>query len=168
MTSNANVKAAIVDARASDLPEINRIISMAVLGWPLPQRVKRLALPMLQYDVIDFEHYAALVCTRETMLGCALWLNEEITFAAQYRGGLLHGLYVDPAAQSQGIGGKLLHEVFSRAANAGLGGMLVKAERVSRGFFERCGMELMPQHHANDYPYRYWKQLGRSPTQALP
>ena len=160
MTSNSNADAAIAEARASDLPEINRIISRAVLGWPLPQRVKRLALPMLQYDAIDFEHYVALVCTRETMIGCALWLNEQISFGPQYCGGLLHGLYVDPAAQSQGMGGKLLHEVFSRAANAGLDGILVKAERVSQEFFERNGMELLPQANASDYPYRYWKQLG--------
>lgn len=168
MTSYSNTDAAITEARASDLPEINRIIRRAVLGWPLPQRVKRLALPMLQYDAIDFEHYAGLVCCGETMIGCALWLNEEISFGPQYRGGLLHGLYVDPAAQSQGMGGKLLLEVFSRAANAGLDGMLVKAERVSQGFFERCGMELMPQEDAKDYPYRYWKQLGGSPLPTLP
>jgi GNAT superfamily N-acetyltransferase len=167
MTSNANVEAAIADARASDLPEINRIISRAVMGWPLPQRVKRLALPMLQYDAIDFEHYAGLVCTRETVIGCGLWLNEPLSFGSQYCGGLLHGLYVDPVAQGQGVGRKLLQEVFLRAANAGLDGIVVKAERVSQGFFERSGMELLPQLTPGDYPYRYWKQLGEGGPQVL-
>ncbi len=168
MTSNATAEATIADARASDLPEINRIISRAVLGWPLPQRVKRLTLPMLQYDAIDFEHYAALVCSRQIVIGCGLWLNEPLSFGPQYCGGLLHGIYVDPAAQGQGIGRKLLQEVFLRAATAGLDGILVKAERVSQGFFERSGMELLPQLAPNDYPYRYWKQLGKDSLQALP
>jgi GNAT superfamily N-acetyltransferase len=163
MTANASAEAGIFEAGIGDLSVINHVISRAVLGWPLPQRVKRLALPMLQYDAIDFEHYTALVYIRKTVIGCGVWLNEPISFGPQYCGGLLHGLYVDPAAQRQGIGGELLREVSSQAANAGLEGILVKAERVSQDFFERSGMVLLPSSSATDYPYRYWKALrGRS------
>jgi hypothetical protein len=92
MTANATAEAGIFEAGIGDLSVINHVISRAVLGWPLPQRVKRLALPMLQYDAIDFEHYTALVYIRKTVMGCGVWLNEPISFGPQYCSGLLHGL----------------------------------------------------------------------------
>lgn len=163
MMSGGTAADAIVDAGLEQLQLLNAIVRRAVSAWPMPDRVKRLALPTLQYDAVDFAHYEALLYCGAgdgDAVACAVWLNQQLDFGHGYCGGLLHGLYVDPIAQRQKIGSKLLLEVFARATAAGLGGMMVRAERVSQGFFERSGMVLLPQSAATDYPHRYWKQLN--------
>ena len=69
---------------------------------------------------------------------------------------LLHGLYVTPTSQAQGHGRRLQCAVFNRAYAAGAETVLVKAERVSVGYFEQCGYRRMPDAA---YPYTVYFDL---------
>jgi hypothetical protein len=46
-------------ASANDLDAVNRVIETAVMGWVLPERVKRLSLPGYRYAAHDLENLAA-------------------------------------------------------------------------------------------------------------
>ena len=47
----------------TDLPQINRLIELAVMNWPMAHRVKRRATPVLQYDETDLEFLKVHVAT---------------------------------------------------------------------------------------------------------
>ncbi len=71
---------------------------------------------------------------------------------------LLHGLYVDPRSQGQGVGQQLFRAVEEKLRQEGYDGLLVKAQPDATGFFQAMGMQgLESRVPARDYPYRYWK-----------
>ena len=72
---------------------------------------------------------------------------------------LLHGIYVQPDEQSQGVGGTLRRFAERQARYRDHKGMMLKAERVSCGFFERCGYVHQAPITPDDYPYLYRKDL---------
>ena len=130
---------------AENLDEINAVIRAAVLGWPLPDRVKRLSLPLLEYDLVDADQYRLLGAyqeDREALIGVAAWDDNQ-----------LHGLYVHPAAQGLGIGGALLHAVCHDTAATGIAGLEIKAQRISASYFEYLGLPALPP--GDGYPYRF-------------
>ncbi len=143
----------------SDLKVINDVITTAVLAWPLPDRMKRLSLPLLRYDEVDLYHFEVVgayalgsTVRPRDLFGVAIWDQET-----------LHGLYVRPEAQGNGVGRALLDEVAARARMAGVARLLVKAERVSAGYFRRQG--LTPAGSDTPYPYAFYLNTG-TPAQA--
>ncbi|MFN2338454.1 MAG: GNAT family N-acetyltransferase, partial [Gammaproteobacteria bacterium] len=80
-----------------DLPAINQVIDAAVMGWNLPERVKRLALPSYHYDALDLDHLEIQVVEDGAgditgVVACEPASPADIP--AGMTGLLLHGLYV--------------------------------------------------------------------------
>lgn len=157
-------------ASRDDLPALNEVIEAAVLAWPLADRVKRLALPTLRYGELDLADYTIeLVELDGRVVAVGAWC--EVADGAEPGPHiLLHGLYVHPTAQGRGIGSALVCHTWQIAGSRGLAGLLVKAERVSAGFFEGLGLERLPESAAPGaaYPYRYWRATAARVTAASP
>ena len=140
-----------------DRDAINEVITEAVLAWSLPERMKRLALPLLCYDEVDLGHFHAIGAygygrtARPTgLFGIALWDQDA-----------LHGLYVRPQAQGCGLGRGLLASVAAHAQEAGIRRLLIKAERVSAGYFQRQGLAAAGSE--SSYPYAFYLDTGAAP-----
>lgn len=147
-----------------DLERINVLIGRAVMTWALPERVKRLALPLYHYDRQDLEHLRILVATEGSaaLVGVAAWEPADPRDCPQGRRGLLlHGLYVDPDRQGLGLGSRLLAAAASAARDQRYDGLLVKAQADAVGFFRARGLEPLPCEEPNrDYPNRFWWDLA--------
>ncbi|HSJ49343.1 MAG TPA: GNAT family N-acetyltransferase [Gammaproteobacteria bacterium] len=150
-------------ATSGDLPAINRVIDAAVMGWKLPERVKRLALPSYRYDALDLDHLEIHVVedgAGEITGVVACEPANPADIPTGMTGLLLHGLYVHPRRQRQGLGRRLLQVAEERARHGGYDGLLVKAQPDARGFFEARGMiRLDSRDPSRDYQYRYWKPV---------
>lgn len=150
-------------ATTADLDVLNRVVEQAVMGWDLPERVKRLVLPTYRYNAFDLAHQRVLLAVAADggILGVAAWEPAPAAdMPAGHSGLLLHGIYVAPAAQRGGIGSRLLAEVEHAARTQGIDGVLVKAQRGAEGFFLRQGYAPLPvQDPERDYPHRCWKEL---------
>lgn len=150
-------------ATSDDLEAINAVIEAAIMNWDLPERIKRLALPVYRYSETDFAHLEIIVA--ETMdndiVGVAAC---EIADASEVPGKkalLLHGLYVRPEVQHQGIGSQLFKAVEALVPVHGCDGLLVKAQTDAVGFFEFQGMQhLASINPASDYAHRFWKSIS--------
>ena len=147
-----------------DLDQINALIGRAVMTWALPERVKRLALPLYHYDRQDLEHLRILVAEEgaAALIAVAAWEPAEARDCPQGRRGLLlHGLYVDPGRQRQGLGSRLLAAAVSAAQAQRYDGLLVKAQADAVGFFLARGLEsLACEDPDRDYPNRFWMDLA--------
>lgn len=154
-----NMKETVVrPAEVYDLRAINRVIESAVMNWPAETRMKRLAVAPLQYDEVDLNHYEMLVVERHSeVIAVAAW--DPAACASEEAGGVFHGLYVLPVLQRHGLGRRLMDVVFESASKRGLPGLIFKAQRVSRSYFEHQGFELKAANE-NEYPWQYWKRLG--------
>lgn len=147
-----------------DLPAVNALIERAMTTWDTTERMRRLALPVYQYRQDDVDHMWLLAAeARDGALAGVAVLEEADNAGLPVPGGglLLHGIYVTPDAMGMGIGRALLESSAGIARALGREGLLVKAIRQSRGFFERCGLHALPALEESDYPYRYW--LGTGP-----
>jgi len=147
-----------------DLDRINALIGRAVMTWALPERVKRLALPVYHYDRQDLEHLCIQVAEEgaAALIGVAAWEPAEIRDCPQGRRGLLlHGLYVDPDRQRLGLGSRLLAAAASAARDQRYDGLLVKAQADAAGFFQARGLEpLACEDPDRGYPNRLWMDLA--------
>ena len=144
-------------AESYDLRVINRIIESAVMNWPASHRFKRLAVAPLLYDAVDLDNFEILVATfNSEVVGVAAWDGSSLPDG---RGGTFHGLYVLPLLQQQGIGRALMDDVFSRARANNVPGLLVKAQRFSRSFFEHQDLDAVAAND-DEYPWQYWKHLA--------
>ena len=96
-------------ADENDLVTINNVVQRAVLNWPMALRMKRRAVTVLQYDRIDMQNYVFYrYSTGRTVIG-AIAIDFELSGSdASTDDALLHGIFVDPDAQSQGVGATLL------------------------------------------------------------
>ena len=152
--------ARIRDARPADLDDVNAVIEAAVMHWDLPERVKRLSLPLLQYDRYDMDAYTVRVVEMPDgrLAGVAAWTEADpLDLPPGTRGLLLHGIYLLPALQRQGVGSLLFAEARKAAGRLGANGLLVKAQAGAEGFFVRQGMTKLPVVDPDrDYPRRYW------------
>lgn len=148
-------------ATSGDLPAINRVIDAAVMGWTLPERVKRLALPSYRYDAMDLDHLTILVAEalEDGIVGVAACETANpADLPEDCVGLLLQGLYVHPRSQGQGIGRQLFRAAEEQVRQGGYDGLLVKAQPDAAVFFQAMGMQgLESRVPARDYPYRYWK-----------
>lgn len=145
-------------ARESDLASINAIIEAAVMGWSLPERVKRLSVDSYRYTLEDLRHFAMRVALDgDRVVGVAAFEQAARRETPNGVSGLmLHGLYVDPAAQRRGVGRVLVESVASAARYAGHRGVLVKASRDAVDFFRRLGFARVAASGASDYPNLFW------------
>lgn len=147
--------------QASDLPAINDIVERAVMTWGLPERVKRLSLPLYRYAETDLAHLEMCVAETEdgAVAGVAAWEPAKSADVPEgQRGLLLHGLYVDPDRQGRGIGARLLEACVSRARALDLDGVLVKAQADAEAFFRSRGLKRLPvRDESRDYALRYWR-----------
>lgn len=147
-----------------DLEAVNAIVTEAVLAWPMAERLKRIALRVLRYDGHDVDDMQMLVAELgEQPAGVAVWDAETpYRSGTGRRGALLHGLYVRPRMQRAGIGTTLQRHVAEAAAQRGFEGLIVKSERVSVAYFERCGYARLPEDGVDglQYPYLFWCPLA--------
>ena len=147
-------------AKLTDLPKINEVVLSAVMNWPAPHRLKRLAATVLQYDNTDLENLEVLVATfRGEIVGAAVWDPSPNHQLPNGNGGLFHGLFVLPIVRGQGIGKRLMDTVFAKARAKRTRGLLIKAQRVSRTYFEHQKLDPLAAND-DEYPWQYWKRLA--------
>ncbi len=104
--------------------------------------------------------YEVLVATfKGEIIGVAAWDAAPSQSLPNGKGGLFHGLYVLPLIQGQGVGEYLMEAVFEDARALQSSGLLIKAQRVSRNFFEHHQMQSLAANDS-EYPWQYWKQLA--------
>jgi GNAT superfamily N-acetyltransferase len=155
--------AVVRPVQAGDLDRVNALIDRAVMNWALPERVKRLALPLYHYNRQDLEHLRILVVEEgaATLTAVAAWEPADARDCPRgQRGLLLHGLYVDPDRQRLGLGSRLLAAAASAAQHQRYDGLLVKAQADARGFFQARGLEpLACEDPERDYQSRFWMDL---------
>lgn len=155
-------------ARAQDLEGINRVIAAAMDCWRISDRVKRISLPLYQYQAEDMDFLQIFVAenAEAELLGVAA-LEEGDSMDEPSDPGLisLHGIYVDPAFHGRSVGASLLGQVERIAFLQGYRVMTVKAKADSTGFFTGQGYEKLPVRDPHrDYPYRFRKLLDSQLT----
>jgi GNAT superfamily N-acetyltransferase len=145
----------------ADLPAINAVVEAAMMTWDLPERVKRLALPSYRYSGADRRQFGFALArdpVDDTIIGVAAWEPADRNDCPPGRTGmLLHGLYVDPRQTRRGLGRRLVQSALAASTEQRLDGLLVKAQRDARGFFERLGFQqLEPVDGGRNYGLRNW------------
>ncbi|MCW9030733.1 MAG: GNAT family N-acetyltransferase [Gammaproteobacteria bacterium] len=154
----------ICTATQHDLNGINQVIEAAIMRWNLPERVKRLSLPSYFYNELDLHHFEIIVAKQDdNIIGIASWERADNKDTPGNQSGLLlHGLYVHPDNQNQGIGKELLKAAENAAREKGLAGILVKAQADAVNYFLKQGMaEVEIKNTARDYAHRLWKVVGK-------
>jgi predicted N-acetyltransferase YhbS len=163
MTENATENLLIRSISRDDLDAVNAIIESCVMSWNLPERVKRLVLGSYHYNLYDLEHFEIL--SAETAAGtitgvAALEDAMPSDLPREKSGLLLHGLYVAPEHQKQGIGSSLLEAALESSRKHGKNGLLVKSHADASGFFLAQGFSELPiENSKTDYPHRWWKTV---------
>ena len=133
-------------------------------GWELPERVLRLTLPSHLYGPDDLVHMDLRVATDADAIVGVLALEPTRETPDGTPGLLLHGIHVDPDHQRTGTGRALVAAAHEQVRAEAACGLLVKAQRQARGFFEHLGFRLLPvEDSARDYPYRYWQPADGFP-----
>ena len=149
-------------ANESDLPGINQVIEAAILGWDLPERVKRLSLPSYRYTAMDLKHLEIIIAEQDgKIVALASWEPaDKNDTPSQQSTLLLHGLYVHPSLQHQGLGTQLFNAIENIAKEKSFDGLLVKAQKDANEFFKKQAMQpLIVTNPDKDYENRYWKSL---------
>ncbi len=143
-----------------DLDSANAIVETCVIGWDLPERVKRLSLGSYRYTEQDLDHFTAVVAItpHNEIIGVAAWEPASAgDLPGNRQGMLLHGLYVAPRHQGEDVGGRLVKTAVEAARTQGMDGLLVKAQSDANGFFQSRGFSNLPvENAARDYPHRWW------------
>jgi GNAT superfamily N-acetyltransferase len=133
------------------------------MTWRLPDRVKRLSLPLYRYAPFDLDHLQVMLAESPdgVPVGVVAWEPADPADLPQGKSGLfLHGLYVEPKRQHQGIGSQLLAAAGQAARMQGLDGILVKAQPDAQGFFLGRGLTRLDVEDADrHYPHRFWQSV---------
>jgi GNAT superfamily N-acetyltransferase len=150
-------------AGLADLPQVNALIESAIYTWDLPERVKRLTMPLYLYHQHDLDFLELMVAEAETgsIVGIAAWEPADPGDAPPaHTVLLLHGIYVSPDHHRKGIGSRLFAAAEKAAALRGFDAVLVKAQPGAEHFFTACGMQRLPvEDQHRDYPHRFWKPM---------
>ena len=150
----------------TDLDALNRVIEAAVMTWAVPERVKRLSLPVYRYTSQDLAHLEIVLAEDQQgrVVGVAAWEEADPKDApAGRRGLLLHGIYVDPSLHRQGIGGRLFSAAEAAVCQSRCDGLLVKAQQDATDFFTSRGMcRLDVDEPLRQYANRLWKDLTQA------
>lgn len=152
--------ASLRPALVGDLDAVNAVVEAAVMGWDLPERVKRLSLPSYRYQPHDLGHLDLIVAVDgERLIGVAAWEPAPPGDGpAGTRALLLHGLYVAPERQGRGLGTRLLAAAEMASREGGFDGVLVRAQRSAQPFFVAQGFTpLAVADPDRDYPHRLWR-----------
>jgi GNAT superfamily N-acetyltransferase len=140
------------------------------MTWVLPERVKRLSLPVYRYTRQDFVHLGMVVAEnrQQQVLGAAAWEEAVPEDTPEgHRALLLHGIYVEPSHHRQGIGRRLFTAAEAAVVERGCDGLLVKAQQDATGFFESLGMHSLPAADPlRQYACRFWKSSAQSGSRA--
>ncbi len=151
-------------AEATELDVVNRVVEQAIMGWELPERVKRLALPSYRYTTFDMHHMELWLAEGPDIgvLGLVAWEPADPQESPDGETAmLLHGIFVAPSNQHQGIGSRLLQTVEKTARAANFTGILVKAQTDAVGFFRALDYsQLSTDNPDRNYPNRYWKSVS--------
>lgn len=147
-------------AASADLTTVNRIITSAVESWHVPDRLKRVSLPLLHYTASDFEDFELFLHVQGDGADGVAALAKDTSYIGlnATRCALLHGLYVGSDSQRSGVGKTMQQLVANRALEIGCEGLLVKAQRVAISYFAKQGYTKYVSAEI-DYPYLYWKRL---------
>jgi len=152
-------------AIAGDLAAINNVIDAAIMTWNLPARVKRLSLSSYQYAEHDLDSLELMVTenSQQQITGVVAWEHADPKDVPVGKNALLlHGIYVDPQYQHQGIGSLLLATAEKDARDRNYDGILVKAQSSAVEFFLKQGMKPLPvKNEKRDYAHRYWKPIEK-------
>jgi GNAT superfamily N-acetyltransferase len=151
-------------AGQADLEAINRVIEAALMTWDLPDRVKRLSLPVYRYDSVDLDHLHIMLAEdgRQNIIGIAAWEQADAKeLPAGSKALSLHGIYVDPSHHQQGIGSKLFRVVEAAVCKRGFDGLLLKAQQGANGFFISQEMQRLHVKDAlHQYANCFWKSAA--------
>jgi len=143
-------------AKLSDLDDINRVIEAAVMGWDLPERVKRLSLSSYHYSECDFNNLEIMVAIDRYLKVVGVVALEQTginTRLTDFPPLTIHGFYVHPDYQSRGIGKILFNAVEKAARQLQYKGLIVKAHTSATRFFISQGMKSLEiENTQKDYP----------------
>lgn len=149
------------EASPDDLASVNEVIRSAILSWDIPDRVKRLSLPIYSYSPQDMQYLSLYVGEDETgIVGVAACEPaHESETPIRKTGVLMHGIYVRSERHRQGVGTRLLCEARHHARRCNADGLLVKAHSEACGFFSAQGFRMLPVTDSDrEYPYRFWTE----------
>ena len=147
----------IIKGNTGTLESANSVIRSAVASWDLPERLKRLSAPVLQYSEIDLKDYEYALCIyRRRVIATAFWRiihwQDRID---------LHGLFTAKPWQGIGAGGQLQKYIVENSGHPSLNHIYVKAHRCATSYFESTGYKkINPDEHASLYPHQYKKEIS--------
>lgn len=152
-------------AQPQELETVNALVGRAIHSWDLPDRIKRISLPIYLYRASDLEFMHIIVAEDPdgNIVGVAAW---ELAASKDTPRGcsalLLHGIYVDPDLHRCGIGSRLLDAAVQAAANEYYDGLVVKAQNGAVPFFEALGLERLAETNPDRcYADRFWYPTRR-------
>lgn len=155
-----------------DLDAANAVIESCVMGWNLPDRVKRLSLRSYRYTAYDLAHFEIVLAESSGagVTGVAAWEPAAPADLPDDQSGLLlHGLYVSPQFQNHGIGGLLVSAALAAVRREAMNGLLVKAQADASGYFRSHGFIRLPvENEKRDYPHRWWLPIAQMPLSREP
>jgi len=159
----ATINVRLAQASPLELDRINDVVTAALYSWELPDRVKRISLPIYRYHANDFEHMQFLVADIGGPGITGLVALEEVDvpeWPDSRKMLLLHGLYVYPCQHRQGTGTRLVEAAEAVAKGKAIGHLLVRAQAEAQPFFLKCGFSKLPVvDDSRDYAHRYWKPI---------
>jgi N-acetylglutamate synthase-like GNAT family acetyltransferase len=131
-------------ASVKDLNSINRVIELCLSNRPVSDRIKKITLSSLLFDLTDLNYMAVWVVGEPVTGVLGLQKIDE--------GMLLHSIYVDPSKSNQGIGSELFRHARQLTATSNQGRLIVKAFSESIGFFKKIGFT---PSDILDYPHTF-------------
>ena len=129
-------------ASVKDLNSINRVIELCLSNRPVSDRIKKITLSSLLFDLTDLNYMAVWVVGEPVTGVLGLQKIDE--------GMLLHSIYVDPSKSNQGIGSELFRHAHQLTSTNNQDRLIVKAFSESIGFFKKIGFT---PSYILDYPH---------------